>query len=374
MKIFCISEGKLYRADGAAPRELTCGRIADYLKAVNDMKKRDEWKTAGSGARFMQVEEKYYDTESVFLRGLGTDGTRLIYSTFIDGVGGVYFKDPDTDDETYIFANQSFDPCGISCRNGRCAVDIGDGAYERHIAMLDLSNGGLDQLTEGFTSESYPFVSRSDPDTVYYTAMGYAQNSAGQVLEKSPCAISAYNAKTGELSDVISDSEYDYIKPSDDADGNIYCIRRKYEPTRRNSNVGLDILMFPVRIVKAIGGFLSLFSMRYGGEPLRTGGRNPAKSRAADERELFVEGNMIKAKKISEENPDESIIPSEWVLLKRGRNGEEAVAARSVMDYVLLDSGDIVYSDGSSVKILHTDGKTERICRLKLANHIAVIE
>lgn len=31
--------------------------------------------------------------------------------------------------------------------------------------------------------------------------------------------------------------------------------------------------MFPVRIIKAIGGFLSVFSMAFGGEPLRTGGK-----------------------------------------------------------------------------------------------------
>ena len=40
--------------------------------------------------------------------------------------------------------------------------------------------------------------------------------------------------------------------------------------------------------------------MIYGGEPLRTGGGNPARSKNKGERDLFVEGNLIKAKKISE--------------------------------------------------------------------------
>ena len=37
--------------------------------------------------------------------------------------------------------------------------------------------------------------------------------------------------------------------------------------------------------------------MAFGGEPLRTGGKNPAKSKTADEREAFIEGNLIKAEK-----------------------------------------------------------------------------
>ena len=374
MKIYCISEGSIYRIDSGKPQQLTCGRIKDYLHAVNEMKKRDEWKTTGKGAQFMQVQETYYETEGEFLRSLSSDGERLIYGTFIDGVGGLYFKDPETDDETYIFANQTVDPGRVSCRNGKYIFDAGEGGYERHIGWLNTSNGSTDQLTEGFTSESCPFISRRDPDIVYYTAMGYAQNSSGQVVEKSPCAICSYSAKDGSLTDVLSDPAYDYIKASDDAEGNIYCIRRKYEPTRRSRNVGTDILLFPYRIIKATFGFLSTFSMAFGGEPLRTGGRNPAKNKTADERELFVEGNMIKAKRIADsDSSDEGLIPSEWELIRHSGSGADTVIARGVMDYVLLDSGVIIYSDGRFVKRL-SGGKSEKICRIDLANCISVIE
>lgn len=374
MKIYCISEGSIYRIDSGKPQQLTCGRIRDYLNAVNEMKKRDEWKTTGKGAKFMNVEEKYYDTESLFLRSLSSDGRRLIYGTFIDGVGGLYFKDPDSGDETYICANQTVDPGRVSFRDGKCCFDAGEGGYERHIAWLNTQNGSADQLTEGFTSESSPWISRRDPDIIYYTAMGYAQNSSGAVVEKSPCAISSYNAGTGELSDIISDAGYDYIKPSDDADGNIYCIRRKYEPTRRSSNLAEDILLFPYRIIKAIIGFLSTFSMVFGGEPLRTGGKNPAKTRTADERDLFIEGNIVRAKRIAEsDRSDEGIIPSEWVLIKHSPDGSEEILAKGVMDYLLLDSGVILYSDGRFVKRL-SGGTAEKICRIDLANCISVTE
>lgn len=373
MKIYCISEGSIYRIDTGKPQQLVCGRIQDYLHAVNEMKKRDEWKTTGKGAQFMQVQEKYYDTEGEFLRSLSSDGTRLIYGTFIDNVGGLYFKDPETGDETYIFANQTVDPGRVSYRDGKYIFDAGEGGYERHIGWLSTANGGTDQITEGFTSESCPFISRHDPDTVYYTAMGYAQNSSGAVVEKSPCSIAAYSAKDGSLTDILSDPAYDYIKASDDADGNIYCIRRRYRPTARKSNAGMDILLFPYRIIKATFGFLSTFSMAFGGEPLRTGGHNPAKNRAADERELFIEGNLIKAKRTADsENSDEGVIPSEWELIRHGTDGSDTVLAHGIMDYVLLDSGVILYSDGRFVKRL-SGGKAEKICRIDFANYISVI-
>ncbi len=376
MKIYCISEDSIYRVDEATPWKIECGRIKDYLSAVNGMKKRDEWKTTGKGAHFMNVEEKYYDTESRFLRSLGTDGERLIYTTYIDGVGGIYLKDPESGDETYIAANLSADPGRISVNGGKYCIDAGEGAFERHIAMLDPHNGGVDQITEGFTNESCPFISRRDPSKIYYAAIGYAQNNAGYVQEKSASSICVYDSVSGSLEDVISDPGYDHIKPSDTADGDLYYIRRRYQPMRRKSNIGKDILMFPVRIIKAIGGFLSIFSMIYGGEPLRTGGGNPAKSRNKDEREWFVEGNLINARRISEaqENGDEALIPSEWVLIRRSPDGTETVAAKSVMDYNLLSDGTIIYSDGSSVRRLNADGSSVKICRLKLANCITVIE
>lgn len=374
MKIFCISEGGLYRIDGQTPVPVSCARIEDYLEAVRKMKRRDEWKTQGSGARFMNVEEKYYDTESEFLRGIGSSGGKLLYSTVIDGVGGIYFKEPDSGDETYIFADKEYDIRGIDCFDGKYCIDIGQGGYERHIALMDAGSGDLEQLTEGFTSESSPFISRVNSENIYYTAMGYARDGYGRVTEKSPCSVCMYRGSDRALCDIVSSPEYDYIKPSDDSSGNLYYIRRKYQPMKNSGNILFDILMFPVRIIKAIGGFLSMFSMMFGGEPLRTGGADPAKSRKMNERELFVEGNLIKAKKLSEKDKDEGIIPSEWTLIRRSKDGSETVLKKGVMDYLLLEDGSILYSDGTWVNRLNTGGSVEKLCRIKLANSLCVTE
>ena len=100
----------------------------------------------------------------------------------------------------------------------------------------------------------------------------------------------------------------------------------------------------------------------------------PAKNKVADEREVFIEGNLVKAKRISDsERSEEGIIPPEWTLIKRSPDGGETVLAKGVMDYLLLDSGVILYSDGRFVKRL-SGGKTETVCRIDLAHCIAVTE
>ncbi len=376
MKIYCISEGELFLIENGKSKRITCDRINNYLETLQKMRQRDEWKTTGKGAKFMGVQPKEYGDETAhgepLLRSVGKYGEKLLYCTYIDGIGGMYLKNTDDGDETYIFANKEFDLTDLHTYNDKCVITAGYGNYERHIGIVDINTGGINQITEGFTSETHPFISRCDSNKIYYTAMGYARNQNGYVTEKSPCSVCCCNESTGELTELIADDGYDYIHPCDDSEGNLYYIKRKYEPTKKNSNIFTDILLFPVRIIKAIGGFLSVFSMAFGGEPLRTGGNNPSKSRNADEREIFVEGNLIKAQKQLEENGDEGIIPSGWELIKN-TDGKETVLKRGVMDYCITDDGDIVYSNGSAIRILRNNGKDEKLCKLNLASSITVI-
>ena len=325
------------------------------------------------GAKFMGVEQKEYGENEAFdmLKGIGSCGDRLIYTTFADNVGGMYFKD--SEGENYIFANREEIINDIDCYDGKCAVSAGNGYYENHIALVDTKNGSFEQLTEGFTSETHPFISRRNSDIIYYTAMGFATNGGGEIAEKSPCAICLFDTRSGTIDEFIAEEGFDCIKPQDDADGNIYYIRRKYVPTKQKSNLAMDILMFPVRIIKAIGGFLSVFSMAFGGEPLRTGGKNPAKSKTADEREAFIEGNLIKAEKQLSGDADDGIIPSDWELVKRDKSGNITVLKKRIMDYKLLSDGDILYSNGSRIGMLSGDKNTV-VCKIKYANSITVIE
>ena len=85
-----------------------------------------------------------------------------------------------------------------------------------------------------------------------------------------------------------------------------------------------------------------------------------------------IEGNLIKAQKKLEENSEEGIIPSGWELIKN-TDGNETVLRRGVMDYRITEDGEIIYSNGSAVRILRKSGKDEKLCKLSLASSITII-
>ena len=180
MNIYCLSEGELYNIENGKEHLVHCERVESYRDAVRKMKARDEWKTTGKGAKFMGVEQKEYGENEAFdmLKGIGSCGDRLIYTTFADNVGGMYFKD--SEGENYIFANREEIINDIDCCDGKCVVSAGNGYYENHIALVDTKNGSFEQLTEGFTSETHPFISRRNSDIIYYTAMGFSIHGAEQ--------------------------------------------------------------------------------------------------------------------------------------------------------------------------------------------------
>ena len=86
MNIYCLSEGELYNIENGKEHLVHCERVESYRDAVRKMKARDEWKTTGKGAKFMGVEPKEYGENEAFdmLRGIGSCGDRLIYTTFAD--------------------------------------------------------------------------------------------------------------------------------------------------------------------------------------------------------------------------------------------------------------------------------------------------
>lgn len=381
MKIYCLSENEILSLENKKQTPVESKRMTKYIETLRHIEQRDEWKTSGKGAKFMGLDQQQQEFDShninAYLSGLSTNGSKMVYSIDVDGMGGLYLKDFETGDENLIFSNQKLDIGAINCKGDKCVASLGYTATERHIAVFDLTTGNYEEITEGDTCEDYPFFSQADTDKILFSSRGYARNQAGQIMATSPYVIGVYDNKTRELSEVVQSEEFDYLKPKDDSDGNLYYIKRNYKEKQSTGSIFVDIIMFPVRIVKAIGGFLNVFSMAFGGESLRSNGsKNSAKAKQKSQKDIFVEGNMINAEKTMQENDRKSndfsgVIPHSWQLIKRTSSGEEAVLAKGVMDYFLCDNGDIFYSNGSWViKLSAKDGKEEPICKVKLANQL----
>ena len=382
MKIYFTSENKMYVTDTRSePKEFISQKIDTYKKNLSEIRQKSEWKHSGSGAAFTGTLRNLSDDETTnaYVCGLAAapDG-RLIYSVLTGEVGGLYYKS-ENGDENHITAAQNFQPFEMDCRDGKLAISVEYGGGTRHISVYDLSEGNLTELTDGDTLEEFPCWSETGKE-LYFSTAGIGRNSQGIASAVSPRGISVYSFEKNEMTELCSSEDIDYIGPKIGKDGALYYIKRPYK-SGDDGNFWLDFLLFPVRIIKAIGGFLNAFSIMFGGESLSSDGKsfhNPLKAKQKDDKELFIAGNVINAEKTEKANrksgdKNPGIIPHSWQLVRRNHLGEEEIVRHGVMDYSFTADGSLIVSDGKHLLKL-SEGKEEILCKCRLAQNIVAIE
>ena len=165
-----------------------------------------------------------------------------------------------------------------------------------------------------------------------------------------------------------------------DTDGNYYFIRQPYKPPRDKREPLLkSVLLFPLRLIKAVIGFLNAFSVIFGGEPLRKNqSKDDIKTKNKSGRELYFEGRLIEAEKNEKENAasgdkNPGIFPRSRVLVKAAPDGSETVLKKGVLDYTLCDEG-VMISNGKELILLDKNGEEKVIANAALAENINVIK
>lgn len=382
-KIICISENSFFILDNGKKCELPAGCIVRYREALKSIQRRNEWKTSGKGAQFTGVAQEHvdYDVYNINAAITGADayGDGFIYSASVDGVGGMYLKSTDKEDtsEGHVLTNNNFSVNSISVQGDKCAASLGYPGQECHLALFELPSGTFRELTEGDTREEHPYMSRRE-NRILFSAAGFARSQQGDIVAVSPHTICAYDLSDDTMDELFASENYNCVYPKDDENGNIYYIRRPYKDKPSNKNILKDIFLFPVRIVKAIGGFLNIFSVMFGGEPLRSDGtKRGEKAKQKSQADLFIDGNRINAEQILKENENSGdkfpgIIPKSWELVKNS-DGEETIVKKGVLDYTICTDGSIIYSNGRALVRINNDGSEELIEKIKLATNIIEI-
>jgi hypothetical protein len=130
-------------------------------------------------------------------------------------------------------------------------------------------------------------------------------------------------------------------------------------------------VLIPVRLVFAVFGFLNFFSLMWSGKPLTTAG-GPARE-GPNPRYMMLWGKLIdaeKAERASRKGEPAALVPKDWELVRRGRDGDEEVLAQSVVSFDLCDDGGVVYTDGNTVYHLTPSGRRQRLCQGKMIEHV----
>ena len=385
--IFYLSQGKIYAFRDGRPVYFPSEAVDKYRRNIMEIYKRKEWKASGTGAMFMGMQARNIEetdikaqVEALFL----ADEETLIYGASLEDSCGIYIKDPRepnspdrfivrrTDTKLYYMDYQPADKLLV--------VSVSDGTVERHLALCHSEKGDFHMITEGESTDIMPAFSLHNPQLVYFSSAGIYFDPRRHIFHSNTFAINRLDLLSGDISEVISDVVFDFIRPREAASGKLYCIRRPKAAKTGGAFSLLDIILMPFRLLKAIYAWLNFFSQRYTGESLtrRSGGINPAKQQQKTDEEIFIEGNLINVGKTLKQNTQQGdkfpgIAPKTWELVRFTENGSLETVKKGVLDYTFDDRGDIVYSNGKFIIRILADGEEEKLCPAHLATNLNFI-
>ena len=327
-------------------------RYQRYREAMQEIRRQHQWKSSGTGALFMgNLSGLAEDQEpAVRIGGMALLDGLLYYTAFLGGVGGLYTKDPLNPDapEGVIVHRQGMNTAGLCWNGASFATTLLEG-QEQHLGFFTLPRGELTVVTQGETVEAGPSWSR-DCQQVWFSSAGWGREAPGGEPVLGPRAICRLDANTMELTEVYAQPGRDCISPQEGEDGSLWFLRRPRREEQEGNPLA-DIAAAPGKVVRAMGGWLDLFTRRYAGESLRSGG---GKAKQKPERDLIIEGNLINAQRALEENQSQGeaypgIIPRSWELVRLAPGGETPeVMQKGVLAYALAPGG-YVFSNGRHI-------------------------
>ena len=259
----------------------------------------------------------------------------------------------------------------MSRQNGDLAFSI---LHENGTANLGVKlagEGGVKELTEGDSFDTAPRWVPGEGRKIIFQSAGIGRNRAGHFLALGPFGIQQLDAEAGELTTVQEHAKYDYLAPQILPDGSLLYIRRPYSGDGKIHPLRTlkDVALIPFRLIYAIFQYLNFFSAIYTGRKLTSAGG--PKSRDLDMKQMMIWGNLVRAQRpAAAEDETADLVPKSWELFRRSPSGVEKSVAAGVLAYDVNDQGQIVYTNGNVIYLLHPDDRKERILTERMIEQV----
>ena len=301
----------------------------------------------------------------------------FIYALSTNLVGGLFLYDQEEKKERRLFHKEGMVISDLTrhAETDQFVCSLRNANGTSFIALVETSR--CDQITEGDVIDEAPFWHPKDEDTIVYQSAGVGRNKNGAPIGLSPFSIQQLNMKSQEISGILESKEYDYLLPKMNSDGELFCIRRPYEPFGKSTSFSVvlkDFFLFPFRLLKAFLAFLNFFSLTFTKQPLTT--QSNQKAKEMDVEKVFLRGRMIDAYETIKNNsakvqPDEApLVPPDWELIKVV-DGVAEVLAKSVVSYDFDDDGNSV-TVGVNVLFVAQRGPAAEQNRIEVPYFLAV--
>lgn len=383
---------KIVFSDGDSIRVLDEGEegtyasqyIADYRERMRRMVKNKEWKHSGMGAVFRgdTMSEVGMDSETrvdAYINSVHAAGEdKVLYTFTVNQTSGVIEKtlSAKKDGERFILHTNDGEllSSDYNVTDGKFVAELRRGEISSDLVLLDTERGDYVSITDGDSRDENPSFSKKRPGVVLYDSLAAGRNARGEFVEYAPAAVYEYDLNTLDLKEIRASEKYSYIKPVEDENGDIYCIRKPAKERERHNPV-VEILLIPYRLLMAIVNFIQIFVVFFTGKTMTGGGNNPAKGRDTDSRQMIIRGNVIEVDKEVARNKkfkdkDLAFIPASWKLV-RIRGGEEEEMKSGICDFSLAEDG-VVCTNGRKVFFLK-EGKSEKIAEGELVLNVSTV-
>lgn len=383
--IITASEGKLCSVSNGKLSWYNSQHVTAYKQNLESITQRKAWKTQGTGAMFRGAYEPLRSKENapigeIFGLSFAANGD-VIYSLKVETSSGIFSKslEDSIDAEGHIIHKHDTEFYGLDFNKEtqQLVVSISDG-WGRHLALFNNNSAIYTMLTEGDSRDENPTWSRTASQTVFYDSCGIGKDKNGLVAGFGPRTIQRLDLNSGQVDELAAVTNCNCLAPREDNLGNIYFLQRPAASSKRHFwAILLDILLIPLRILKALFNWANIFTMRYSGETLVTPGENPANARQKKPEETFIEGNLINVQKTLKANAAKGekypgLIPKDWKLMKLSPSGAITPVKSGVLSYDIDNDGRIVYSNGLHLLKVNSSGSEEHIATVKMANPLRI--
>jgi hypothetical protein len=382
-RLGCIASGKLYlKNDSGSETEIGSDFVRDLKRRLESIEDRASFREGGSGAQFMRgnmpAASRVADTfHAEFSCGaFSEDKDNICYAVDAADVRGLFIYEPGEKYERRVFHGPKHRFTSISVRGTGEDTEWLVGAAQDHGASCiglfrPEQGGGIRELTEGDSLDSYPVWVPGSERRFTYQTCGLARNRDGEWLGLGPASLQRVDLGTGSMESVVEDDRFDFLCPAYAPDGTLYYLKRPYEPMHRASikDVALDALLFPFRLVRAVLAFLNVFSVMFSGKPLQTAGAPPRRG-GHDPKAVFLYGRWVNMEKqMREAAQDElaSVVPKNWELVRMAPDGAAKTIASAVIAFAVARDGTLYFSNGRGIfRMPGEGGKPVKVSDRKL--------
>lgn len=382
-----LIQGKLHLKLGEKTTLIESEFAKSVQQRVREVQRRQFFRNRGVMANFMppqmlrSAEQQEDPPAPILITSLcrGSD-QKFFYSLEVGNVAGIFAFDLQKNQEQRLFHGPDF---RVHCLNFNpnqnliaCSTFHKDGSA--NIALLPLDSSILKEVTEGDSLDLAPHWLPGAGKALIFQSAGLGRNAQGLIVEKGPFTLEKLDFDRQEVITLAADSAYDLLGGQMTADGTLYYIRRPYKSLRNSFNILKllqDILLIPIRLIYAIYQWLNFFTWRYTGKPLGTAGGPQAPDIKT---QMTAWGEIIDIPKVTKNNvvgdPDATaLVPKTWQLVRQKTGHDLELVQEGVLSFDLQEDGSILYTNGSGIYWIKSDGSQERTLTATLIEQAIIL-